>query len=333
VTMSSIPSPGHLPRGAVRHLRAWGTTVTLAVDRREALAAAETILRRDLDAIDGACSRFRPDAEIWNLHRSDGRYVRVSSLLFEAITVACEVAEHTAGAVDPTVGDAVSALGYDRDFATVPALGPSLQHRPRPARGWWCVELDERTRSVCLPPGVILDLGASAKAWAADRIANRISSITDSGTLVSLGGDVSVAGPPPPGGWPIGIALDASRAFGPGPVVSVSEGGLASSSTAVRTWARGGRRLHHIVDPATGDCASRHWRLISVAAASCVDANASSTAGIVWGESAPERLEAMGVHARLVRHDGVIVVVGAWPPDNPGGRAPRPKPKPEPLAS
>jgi len=297
----------------VTHMRALGTKVTLAVDHDGDLRVAEVALRHELAAVDHACSRFRSDSEIQNLSAMGGRPVRVSELLYEAVSVACLVAERTGGAVDPTVGRPVAALGYDRDFAEVAEIGEPLPIQPVPAPGWWLIELDERTRSIAVPPGVSLDLGASAKALVADRAACRIASITKSGALVCVGGDVAVSGPPRDHGWPVGIAVDSSGPFEGGPVVSVTAGGLASSSTAVRTWHRGTRRLHHIVDPTTGDCASDHWRLVSVAAVSCVEANAFSTAAIVWGESAPDRLATIGLPARLVRHDGVVSTVARWP--------------------
>ncbi|MGD0255433.1 MAG: FAD:protein FMN transferase [Acidimicrobiales bacterium] len=298
------------------HTRALGTTVTLAVDRPDQIELAESILVGELDAIDRACSRFRADSEIWRLYASGGANVRVSPLLFEAIATACAVAERTGGAVDPTVGAAVEALGYDRDFAEVRLLTAPLRAEPRPAPGWWRVELDASSHSVRVPPGIRLELGASAKALAADGAARSIASATDSGVLVSIGGDVSVAGAPPPGGWPIGISIDSSTpAEAVGHVVSLSSGGLASSSTAVRTWRRGNRRLHHIVDPVTGDVASEYWKLVSVAAASCVDANAASTAAIIWGAQAVAQLDALELPARLVRGDGAVTTVGGWPAD------------------
>jgi thiamine biosynthesis lipoprotein len=314
VSLRPDPSACAVDPGAGRtHLRALGTTVTLAVSDVDDLDAAEAMLRDELEAIDRACSRFRSDSEIWGLYRNGGP-VPASPLLYEAVSVACAVAELTGGAVDPTVGGAVEALGYDRDFAEVAAIGGPLVTRPVPAPGWWLIELDDRTRSIAVPGGVRLDLGASAKALVADRAARRIASMTDSGTLVCVGGDISVSGPAPHDGWPVGIAVDCVEPFDDGPVVSISAGGLASSSTVVRSWRRGGRRLHHIVDPATGDCAGDYWRLVSVAATTCVDANAFSTAAVVWGEHAPERLEARGLPSRLVRHDGVEVCVAGWPP-------------------
>ena len=96
---------------------------------------------------------------------------------------------------------------------------------------------------------------------------------TGSGVLVSLGGDVAVAGPASAGGWPIRIADDHAASLGDaGPTVSVQLGGLASSGTAVRRWRSGGVEVHHVIDPRSGRPAPTPWRTVSVAAASCVDA-------------------------------------------------------------
>ncbi|HXR53765.1 MAG TPA: FAD:protein FMN transferase, partial [Acidimicrobiales bacterium] len=170
--------------------RAFGTTVTLAVDNCDVLARAEASLRLELDAVDRAFSRFRPDSEIWNLY-AGGRAVKASPLLFEAITTALTMAERTGGAVDPTVARAVEELGYDRDFADIPTQGPPLDRDPVAAPGWQCVEHDACTRIIRVPPGVRLDLGATGKAFAADRAASHIASSTGSGVLVSVGGDLS----------------------------------------------------------------------------------------------------------------------------------------------
>jgi FAD:protein FMN transferase len=287
----------------------------VVVDRPDALGDAASMLDDELHAIDRTCSRFRPDSEIRALHAEQGRPHPVSSLLFEAIAMSCAIAERTGGAVDPTIGCAIEALGYDRDFADVQRSDEPLHTSLEPAPGWWRIELDRRMRTVCLPRGAHLDLGACAKALAADRAAARIAAETGTGALVSLGGDVAVAGKAPQGGWPIAIAVDSAAAAGSAPVVAIRAGGLASSSTAVRTWCRNGRRLHHIVDPATGDCAGTFWRLVSVAAGTCVDANAASTASVVWGEDAPGRLDSLKLPARLVRDDGAVVTVAGWPPD------------------
>ena len=170
--------------------RALGTLVQLVVTDPAALPEARRLLENDLAAVDAACSRFRADSEIRSL--AGGRQ-HVSPLLAEAIGVALRAARLTDGDVDPTIGAAMSAAGYDRDFDQIDPNGPPLASPSGQVPGWREVRLDGR--SLILPAGVQLDLGATAKAWAADRSAARIASQAGCGVLVSLGGDIAVAGP------------------------------------------------------------------------------------------------------------------------------------------
>lgn len=293
---------------------ALGTTAVLLVDRPSALDRSREVLEAELAEIDAACSRFRSDSELARLNRADGRWVGVSPLLLLAVETALVAAERTGGAVDPTVGVALRQLGYDRDFSLMAAPGPGLSALPSPAPGWRAVQVERTTGRVRVPAGVELDLGATAKALAADRAARRAARVTGAGVLVSLGGDVAMAGPAPAGGWSVRVTDDhAGPPDAPGQTVSLAGGGLATSSTVVRAWRRGGLALHHIVDPATGRPARSPWRTVSVAAASCVDANTAATAAVVGGETAPGWLDGLGLPARLVTTDGRVVAVAGWP--------------------
>jgi thiamine biosynthesis lipoprotein len=165
-----------------------------------------------------------------------------------------------------------------------------------------------------VPHRVEIDLGASAKAWLADLIAAGLSSSiipAGGGVLVNLGGDIAVSGVAPEDGWR--ITVDDGTVVDDRPVITITAGGLATSSTRVRTWQQGARDRHHIVDPRTGDTAPVTWQAVTVAARTCELANAASTAAIVLGEQAPAWLTTRGVHARLRHHDGSLVRVGGWP--------------------
>lgn len=296
---------------------ALGTTVSVAVSDPHALADARAILTADLDALDLACSRFRPDSEIARIDAADGRPVEVSELLADAVAAALDAARLTDGDVDPTVGSAIVELGYDRDFARLPADAPAVPVRVRAVPGWRQVQFDRARRTVQVGSGVRLDLGATAKAFAADRSAHRLADALGCGVVVSLGGDVAVAGPAPAGGWPIRLQDLPSRpgepVAGPSATVSIASGGLATSSTAVRRWRRGGQWMHHLVDPRTGLPAATPWRTVSVAAATCQQANTASTAAVIRASDAPRWLDALGLPARLVSTDGIVTTVGGWP--------------------
>jgi FAD:protein FMN transferase len=298
-------------------LSALGTTASVIVTKPHAIPLARRLLEDELAAIDRACSRFRPDSELVRVNGAAGRPVAVSELFLDAVEVALRAARLTNGDVDPTVGTALRTIGYDRDFEQ---LGPD-QRQPvccEPAPGWRTVCVDRGAGTVQLGCAAELDLGATAKALAADRAAKRIKEAIGAGVLVSLGGDLAAAGPPPPGGWHVGVS-DNHRAsvFAAGPAVSIVAGGLATSSTTVRRWAAGGQPRHHILDPRTGDSAPVVWRTVSVTARTCVDANTATTAAIVRGEGALAWLGGLGLPGRLVRADGEVVLVAGWPEETP----------------
>lgn len=310
------------PAGGVcgRSFPALGTYASLLVTDAAALDAGTQLLTRELAAVDAACSRFRPDSELSRLNHAGGRPVRVSPLLAGALAAAVAAAMLTDGDVDPTCGRSLADLGYDRDFAQALLDASPLSGEAAPVPGWQVIEFDPERRVARIPEGVQLDLDATAKALAADRAADAIAGHLGCGALVNLGGDISVAGDPPAGGWRIGIADDTE--FGgmipaalPGQSVCVSDGGLATSSTLIRTWRRGSERLHHILDPRTGRPARSCWQTVSVAAATCLDANTASTAAIIRDDQAVSWLARLRLPARLVRHDGWVTVVAGWPQD------------------
>lgn len=295
---------------ASRTFPVWGMTGRLVVTDPRRLRSAWERVQLEIAAMGTACDRFRADSELSRVNSGGGRPVAVSPLFAEALGAALVVAAVTGGAVDPTVGGALIALGHDAGRVASgrrAAAGP-----PRPVAGWRTVELTART--VRLPRDVTLDLGATAKALTADRAASRAAADTGCGVLVGLGGDIAVAGPAPDGGWRVRVCDDHHAGPGaPGETVTITGGGLATSSVTVRRWRRGRRWLHHIIDPETGAPAGEHWRTVSVAAASCLDANAASTAALVKGRDAAGWLARRSLPARLVRLDGAVVTVAGWP--------------------
>jgi len=328
------------PDIAVADRDALGTTARLVVWPPANLPRLLAVVDRELALLDEQASRFSGDSEITALHRAGAGSYLISDGLAEAVGIALAAASWTRGLVDPTIGTALIALGYDRDFA---AIEPSLAAPPpagNRAPGWQAVRLSGRMLTV--PDGVLLDLGATAKGLGADRAARAAwdaagasaagGSAARGGVLVSLGGDVAVAGQPPVGGWPLLIAdehrqtravrnlaaggrIPAARFADPAVAqqIRLGRGGLATSSVTCRQWLRAGQVMHHIIDPRTGLPAAGPWRTVSVAAASCAEANAASTAAIIAGDAAVGWLTEQRLPARLIGHDGTIALTGGWP--------------------
>ena len=320
---------------------ALGTTARVVVWPPNWMGRVLAAVDAELELLDEQASRFRHDSEISRLHDAlvlpagvgdpplQGSCI-VSEGLAEAIAVALAAAEWTGGLVDPTVGGAICGLGYDRDFAALPqgTAGQAAPPEPGYVPGWQWVRLDGRR--LRLATGVRLDLGATAKGLGSDRAARAAAEcVPGGGVLVSLGGDIAVAGEAPLGGWPVLVSDEPEkqgqdpavrgtrRVFPPqeplGQVVRLPAGALATSSIRCRQWRRGGRTMHHIVDPRTGLPATGPWRTASVAAANCAEANAAATAAIVAGEQAAGWLAAQDLPARLVGHDGSVHLLGGWP--------------------
>jgi FAD:protein FMN transferase len=307
---------------ATKQWPAIGTTAHVVVTSPTALDAATAIVAAELDALDRACSRFRPDSEIATLAGAGGAWVTVSDVLAEVLACAVDVARSTDGDVDPTMGADLHHLGYDRDFGelvevpqSVFATTPLTYRIVR--RATWCdIELDMANRRVRVPAGVVIDLGAVAKAWSADRCARRVATEIGVGVLISLGGDIATAGVGPLAGWVVRVQDKPDSAAGPSCAIVLHDGyAVATSSTLTRSWLRGASRLHHILDPATRLPADPVWRTVTVAAASCVQANGASTAAIVRGRRAPQWLAGLGMAARFVDAQGVVSSVGSWPQD------------------
>jgi thiamine biosynthesis lipoprotein len=284
----------------------WGGQAVVSVSERSGLAAALAHVERTVAAFDLSCSSFREDSELARLNQSPQEDVVVSRLLFDAVREALRAARLTAGAVDPTVGQVLIAHG----------INPRLSDHPvriEPVPGYLAVRLDESSQSIRLPAGAQLDLGATAKALAADRAAEAARAAAGCGVLVGLCGDIAVAGAAPKGGWAIRVTDDHRRGDALGQTVAIQAGGLATSSVTVRRFGTGTESFSHLIDPGTGLPVAGPWRTVSVTAASCLDANIASTAAIVLGAEAVEWLETHQFAARLVSHDDTVTHVGGWP--------------------
>jgi thiamine biosynthesis lipoprotein len=304
--------------GATTTWDLWTTTAGVVLDHRDRrhLDAAVACVREVTTAVDDACSRFRPDSELVARRDELVRGAPVSPMLVRLVGHALEAAAMTDGDVDPTLGRRMRTLGYDAEVAgadPVPVTADlqndlnDLDDRP----AWRRIMLTGSFLRI--PAGVELDLGASAKAVAADLAAATITARLGIGALVALGGDVATAGPAPSRGWQVLVQdLDTD----PAERIELAGGwAVATSSTQKRRWQHDGRSVHHILDPRWGIPADPVWRSVTVVAPTCLAANTLSTAAIVRGRGAVPMLRQRGRAARLVAADGSVVRLGGWPED------------------
>ena len=322
------------------HSHEWSALGTYAqlvvddgVDHRRALVLAKRLVA----SIDATCSRFRLDSDLSRASAAAGTWVEVDPLLVQAVEAALAAARWTDGLVDPTLGQALVEIGYDRDLDLVradsyaavggPATlagdeGRSPVTAVRDGSGWvggrWAEVETDPDGWIRVPHGCTLDLGATGKAFAADLVANAVVLAVGGSVIISLGGDVASVCQDGRTAWPVLVSDTAGPSMDvPGETVMLGTGGLATSSTQHRQWLHEGAPVHHILDPRTGTPVDTPLVSATVQAASCVEANAASTAAIILGERAAPWLEQRGVAALLVDRDGRSTRCGAWPAAEP----------------
>lgn len=293
---------------------AFGSGVRLVIPSSFPLDPATNAVGEVVQAVELAANRFEPTSELSRLNRqSRGVPIALGECLAELLAMAVTAAGWTGGLVDPTVGAAMVALGYDRDINEVRRMVHRDSGEPGPTPGIGAVRLMRRL--VTLEPGVALDLGAIAKAAAAQWSAEAVVRAGSPWALVGFGGDIATAigGDGPRDGWDVRVTDDHSKPDGEGQTIRIRAGAIATSSITCRTWTRAGKATSHIVDPRSGHSVVGPWRTVTVAAPSCPDANAAATAAIIMGQEAPRWLGRHGLAARLVGLDGAVVAVGGWP--------------------
>lgn len=287
----------------------WSTTARLVVTDPALLDAGRDLAQEMLDRIDVAASRFRADSELRNLRRGADGGCHLSPVLADLMGEALRAAELSEGAVDPTVGAALADIGYIQDISLVRKDDRPVRLVVRRVPGWRSLRL--QGDRLFAPEGVRLDLGATAKAVAADRVAETLAARLGTGVLISLGGDIATAGPAPETGWQ--VLVQDVPADPPSHITLTGGAAVATSSSVRRTWQRDGTCFHHIIDPATSQPAAQVWRSVTAVAQTCVEANTITTAALVKGLAATGWIGSLGQPARLVARDGHVVLLNGWP--------------------
>lgn len=196
-------------------------------------------------------SRFRVDSELTRLNRHTGIPVQVSETLWDALQLAFEVAEKSAGMVTPTLLSVLEAAGYDRSFDFIERMPQRIWEsamNSAPTTHETLI-MDPSTRTVILPPGLRLDLGGTAKGWAAHRAMKRLAELGP--VLVDAGGDIAISeSPKRVEAWPVEVA-DPFDSDGQIAMLKLRGCGVATSGRDHRRWQKGGEWQHHLIDPVT----------------------------------------------------------------------------------
>lgn len=273
-----------------------GTEVELFLDADTGMSVLEDG-ERELRRLEALLSRFLPDSELSRLNREGA--LRVGPELLELAQRALDARESTGGRFDPTVHDALVGAGYDRSFELLE------DERPRsvglPARCGGHVTVDLAASTVALEPGFRLDLGGIAKGWAVDRALVLLSE--HGPALVNAGGDLAGCGRP----WTVGVET-------PGGAITLEleDGAVATSGCDRRTWHRGDREQHHLIDPLTGLPSEGDLLTVTTVAPTATQAEVLAKSLFLAGDASRAAAEAddLGLPTVLVSRDGSTCLAG-----------------------
>jgi thiamine biosynthesis lipoprotein len=267
--------------------RAMGTEIVVGATGAIPIHAVEAFFRER----ERTFSRFLADSELNRVNAYAGRIVEVSEAFSSALALALRLAEQTEGLVDPTIGAALEAAGYSRDFDL---LSPDPDQAGEPQPGAWPSVL-LFGRRVFAPASVRLDLNGVVKALTVD---DALGLLRSDG-FVSAGGDLAVRG-------------ELTVSLPDGDSVLLRRGALATSGTAKRRWLRAGMVQHHLIDPRIGRPSNSLWEQVTACGASCVAADAAAKAGFLLAEQGPDWLDSRGIPARFFRPDGAATANDTW---------------------
>lgn len=263
---------------AEAEIYAMNTVITLSAsggNAEDAIAQA----RRDIIDWESLWSVTVDTSELYQINHSEGQSVEVSQTTADLISFTLSMSERTGGSLDPTIYPIVSAWGFTTSSFQVPTqeeINKCLQ-----LVGYEKVNLTENT--VTMLPGMQLDLGATAKGYACDLVAENFRRQGVTSALINFGGNIAMIGNSSDGdAWRIGVRdPDGGDDLG---VLSLSDCGVATSGNYQRYFEdENGNRYGHIMNPETGYPIMSNLRSVTIVSEEGKICDALSTAVYVMG--------------------------------------------------
>lgn len=304
--VAAVPLAGRArPALARRSVPAMGTVAELAAAHRDPRWAQGALdaAARELLRVERLMTRFRPDSDVGRANRlAASAAVSVSAETARVLERALAWADAAEGGFDPCLALAVDLWDVKRRHAPPPR---DAVRRLAGRRLYTGLRLDADGGTVRYgEPDVQLDLGGIAGGYGVDRavVVLREWGIRDG--FVNLGGDIYALGTSPEGDpWRVGVRSPADPAAIVG-TVALSDRAVATSGDYEQFFDHGGRRYHHILDPATGEPRRAPTHSVTVAADRCMDADAATTACFGLGAGDARRVLARAAGDAELVHFG-----------------------------
>lgn len=272
--------------------RAMNTDILLAGEGTpDALEAGFQQAQKFIADSEKRFTRFTNDSELAQLNRSAGGWFEASQDMYEVIALAQQLYRQTGGLFDPAILEALELAGYDRSMDEIRLYGAgTVATLARPRLYYFSdVRLDAQNRRIALPAEMRIDLGGIAKSWIAEKAARLLSAWTDAGA-VDAGGDIFFVGSPrEEKSWRVTLEdpLDPEQGLA---VLKVPQGAVVTSSVMRRRWMQGGKAMHHLIDPRTGQPAETEWLSVTVTGPHAAEAEVYAKSLLIGGPGEASRI-------------------------------------------
>ena len=304
VSLAGCSSVQELPE-AENSLFAMNTYMTLTAYGENAETALEESANK-IQILESLWSVTDSESEIYRANHSAGQTITVSQETAELLSFALEMAEKTNGALDSTIYPLLTAWGFTTDTKRVPSdeeIASLLQYV-----GYDRIQLEDK--SLVVPDGMELDLGAVGKGYAADLVTEVLKKYGVESAIISLGGNIQAIGSRPDGNdWRIGIR--APWEDGNLGVLEINDAAVVTSGGYENYFEdENGTVYWHIIDPATGYPADSGVQAVTIIGAEGRMCDALSTALFVMGSENAEEYwrENGGFDMLLITDENEIIL-------------------------
>lgn len=267
-----------------------------------------------LSGLDEECLRYEnmlsktvEGSDVWNINHANGERVAVNDETRELILTALEFSRLSEGRFDITVEPCVALWDFTSEDRGVL---PDADELAAAAEKVDWTKVDVNDEGVLVPAGMSIDLGAIAKGYISDRIADYFVEKGVESALLNVGGNVRTVGLKPDGSnWRIGIQdPEGVRDQSIVGVATLGDNAVVTSGIYERGFILDGVVYHHILDPNTGWSVQNELAGVTIVAKEACTADALSTTVFAMGlEKGTEFIENFdGVDAIFVTRDGDI---------------------------
>ncbi|MBB6094079.1 thiamine biosynthesis lipoprotein [Povalibacter uvarum] len=284
-----------------------GTRIAVEVwaDTKEQGNAAIEAVLADMRRIDREMSTYKPDSEVSKVNAEAAKHpVKISRELFDLLTQALEYSRLTEGAFDVTY----ASVGYMYDFRKHVRPDETQIEKALPGINYRHVILDANAQTVKFArEGVRIDLGGIGKGHAVDSGIRILQQRGFSHGVVTAGGDSRIIGDRFGQPWVVGIRHP-DRKEEVIARIPLEDAAISTSGDYERYFDEKGVRYHHIIDPKTGQSASKVRSATVIGPTATRTDGLSKTAFVLGAEKAIEiynRLE--GIDAIVVKPDGQVL--------------------------